>query len=211
MSRIKNILVIICTLLIFGCENNPKLHIISGYLYEDCSQMPLSNQYVELVQGIGGGLGHTSGGFLADGYTDSTGYFELAFEKDNNETLNLRDGSVDLLTDIPSNTDTKDLNIYKISTCDVQVFINVLNAYTEEDTLYMTNFDDIGGIYKLAGPFSSGFLYSTEYFSLPTQNYLSGTFTFRYNINGGQWASNWIDKDVDLKLCDGNSITVDIY
>ncbi len=75
----------------------------------------------------------------------------------------------------------------------------------------MTNFNNITGTYKLAGPFESGFIYSADEFGLLGMNYISNAFTFRYNINGGAWATNWIDIDLDLEVCDTNYVIVDIY
>lgn len=209
----KNILISIFgiySLFITSCERHD-LHTINGYLYENCSMTPVSNDYIELIQGITGGMGPTNGGSLVSGYTDVNGYFELVFDSQNNQTIKLMDESIELILDIPSNKDTKGLIVYRQPTCKIQVSLNVMNTYTETDTLYMTDLNNVLDVYKVAGPFENGFVYEASNFELLEMGYDSNPLTIRFNINGGIWATNWTDIDLNLNICDTNYVSVDIY
>lgn len=173
----KKILIVLLTatniLWFTGCDRKPVYHTISGYLYEDCNMEPLQNHYVELIQGLTGGLGPTAGGFLTSGYTDSTGYFELVFEDQNGQAIKLMDESSELMLEIPGRQDSKDLVVYRHPTCNIQVSLNVMNAYTEDDMLVIANYADFEDD-TLWGPFTSGILYTAIDYS-PLEISFGGT------------------------------------
>lgn len=204
------LLTVASAFLLISCNNKPVYHTISGYLYEDCNMTPVQNQYLELIQGLTGGLGPTSGGFLVSGYTDSTGYFELVFEDQNGQAIKLMDASSELMLEIPGRQDSKDLIVYRHSTCNIQVSLNVINAYSEGDTLVIGDFRTLENMAVIC-PLSSGVLYTAENFNLLGM-YFSGE-NKRVNWYLTPYNDNTIYQDfvIDRYCNDTVFVTVDIY
>ncbi len=141
-----------------------ELKTFSGYIYEDCGMEPSANQYVDLFQDYEMGLINDYGGVLASGYTDSNGYFKLEFNSEGTGSIHLRAGG-NVMDAIPWNVQSSEVVVYRHPTCNIQVSLNVINAYEEGDTLTITDFDFATpeGL-KVPCPLSSGILYTAIIF-----------------------------------------------
>lgn len=205
---------LICGIAIYtGCnipEQPSNLHVISGYLYEDCSMTPSANHYVDLYQQIEGGFGGNSGGLLTNGYTDSNGYFKLTYEPDGHGFIRLRDESLDLLVDIPPNEDSAEVVVYRHPTCNIQVSLNVLNPHEAGDTLVIGDYRTFDNL-NISCPVYSGLLYIAENVPLLAMfyngeiKYINWFFT-PYNDN-----SVLQEFTIDKYCNDTINVIVDIY
>lgn len=194
--------------LINGCHSRQEHFIISGYLYADCSMTPLPNHYLELKQGVAGGLVPTSGGFLASGYTDADGYFELLYDPENTLDVTLSDDDYDLLVDIPANKDVDDLVVFKTPTSNVQVYMHVINPYTVADQLILYN----SLTYEtdtISGPFYSGVIYTFEN-TYVEMSYIGTRYSLSYYVND---IDNYLVTNFNIKTfcADTTFVEFDLY
>ena len=198
--------------IISSCERPPSpVYTIEGYIYQDCSLEPFAAQNIELYQDIEGGLTElfTTGGILATTTTDSMGHFKFTYCPENNLEVLIQSGG-NAIIGVPIDTNIHDLVAYNIPSCNIQVSLNVLNAYTSDDTLYCTNLNDISTVSEITGPFTNGFLYFADGFQTIGMHYETTPYVFRYKVNGGPYGNNYIDVNTNLIQCDSNSIVLDI-
>lgn len=214
----KNLGIIFCIFtpfIFFSCEPNELVitYTIEGYIYADCDKLPLANEEIELFQEIETNIltGNSTGGILATGQTDENGHFVLTYSPENKSQVLIKTVSGNNLIGVPIDTNIDDLETYTNPSCYVEVGLNTLNSYTSSDTLYTTDFNNIFNVFKQAGPFENSILYVAENFTPIGMNYSENPFTFSYNINGGEWTSDWIYLDLDLQICDTNFVVIDIY
>ncbi|MBK8486625.1 MAG: hypothetical protein WAU21_11360 [Chitinophagales bacterium] len=137
--------------------------IFSGYLYEDCNMEPKINHEVNLFQDYEIGLIDDTGGSLATGYTDSTGYFRLEFNHDGIGAIHFREGTNNLMDFIPWNLEIAEVNVFRHPTYSIQLSLNVINSYIMGDTLTISDISAAGGSpdgLRVPCPLTSGILYT---------------------------------------------------
>ena len=150
-----------------GCTKNDTTPTgyVSGHLYESCGGMPLKNQGLYIYQQY---TGTKATGTLATGGSDSTGYFKIPYGTSNPINpieLRLEGGNYAVCTWPFYSTDIDDLNVYNISTCNIAVGLNVINSYTTNDTLQITNFNPPYVVLKIPGPFVKWLIIYSKQFS----------------------------------------------
>lgn len=65
--------------------------------------------------------------------------------------------------------------------------LNVLNPYTNLDTLYINDYRNTAGEnLKVPGPFVSGILYTADHWQILQPSYSGNALTVGYKINMGQ-------------------------
>lgn len=212
----KNLIPIIIVAIFSGCgkrDITPTVYV-SGHLYESCGSAPVKNQGLSIFQSNANS--YTSPNILATGSTDSTGYFKIPYGTTDPMTkIELRlSGTNYAVTTLPLVLTTiDDLKVYEVSTCDIVVRLNVINPYTANDTLKITNFNPPYVVLKIPGPFVSGTLYSASNFQILSPDYIGSGETgvsnqeIRYMINNNPTISV---KQFLMKSCATNEVTVDI-
>ena len=205
---------ILC-LAICGCKKNdttPTVYV-SGHLYQTCGGLAVKNQALYIYQL---NAGSNSTGTLATGSTDSTGYFKIPYGTTNPINLielRLGGGNYAVCTWPFYSKDIDDLNVYNISTCNIVVRLNVINPYTSNDTLKITNFNPPYIVLKVPGPFVSGTLYTANDFQILLPNYIGNGESgiskqeIRYTINNNPTVSV---KEFLMKSCVTNEVIVEI-
>lgn len=200
-----------CTSFLASCHRHDYF-TISGYVYEDCSLTPVPLYYLELFQGISGGLGPTSGGFLVSGYTDSTGYFELTYQSQNSTPIEIREKSATIMSNIPSNEDMEGLEVFLGVVSNIQVSLNVLQPYSAGDTLYISDLNpDATDMLKIPCPLSSGVLYTVPNIPVYNLDYAGNYETINWWINADTGANNQKTLYIDQYCSDTVFVTVDIF
>lgn len=186
--------------------------IIARYAltYMESSGAPVKNQelYVYQLNAMS-----NSTGTLATGSTDSTGYFKIPYGTGNPiESIELRLGGGNYgVTKLPAYPlqDIDNLNVYHNSTCNIIVRLNVINSYTNLDTLEIGDFRTFTNT-KFAGPFTNGIFYLVTNFNMLLPSY-NGTYSYvtkemGHHING----ETWIINPFELKTCATNEVVVTI-
>lgn len=192
---------------------NEQTYVISGRLYTDCSMQPLTNQRIDLHQTYVSNIlvgGELKGGFLAETTTDENGNFRFEFKDKGGMELRIRILSEssfnDVMLDIPKMKNIFDLNIFKNSTVNINVYLSATNPYTEFDTISLTDFNNIFQPLKISGPFTSGLLYTANNFKLLNYSYIGGRVNFGYQINN----QTEVMSSYQVTACDALNLTISI-
>ncbi len=148
---------------------------------------------------------------LAETSTDSNGYFKFTYSKKNNSYYPVIQSTGGYkIIGVPWDTNIYDLSAYVTPTCNIQVSLNVLNAYEEEDTLIIGDYRTLDNM-AVPCPLTSGILYTAENFGLLGMSYLGepkyiNWFITPYND------SSVLQNFVINKYCnDTIYVSVDIY
>ncbi|MFZ1609898.1 MAG: hypothetical protein WAT52_02445 [Chitinophagales bacterium] len=204
--------------LFYGCNIIPGLSSettfeIEGYIYNNCSLEPYANKTIQLWQNYEIGLFNDYGGVLDETTTDENGYFKFTYAKENYSyypTIQTP-GGYDIMT-IPWDTNIYDVKAFFTSTCNIQVSLNVINAYTADDMLTITDFtfSTPNGL-KVAGPFVSGVLYTATDFPLLVSSYYGSGDEIIWWMNRYNNHYNKVNFIIDKYCNDTIYVTVDIY
>lgn len=207
-----DILILVLLLLSFqSCKKDGPTFIVSGRLLEDCSMKPVPNQSLDLFQEYLMGLdGRLNGGILAQTTTDANGNFSFEFKDEHGSTYSIRRpaglGYKKLIENIPQNQSIFNINVFKSLTSHIKVSLQVSNAYTTSDTLFITDFRNLSKKLKVAGPFLNGTLYTAEDFPILNNNYAANIESIGYKINN----ANWTILPFTFNNCDTTIINVPI-
>ncbi len=212
MKQLITIISLTAVIIFVTCKKDTKqLTTLSGHIYKDCSKQPLANTEIVFFQPVSSDLLlQTSGGIVGTATTDLTGYFKASFMPVNNNALKIQEkvglGYNTLMEGVPGNVEG--LKIYEHSATNIQVLLNVINSYSANDTLYITNFNNLNEKMKITGPFNTGILYNTNKYPLASLSYYAdqNNTSLGYKINSG----NWIIKNFNLVPCDTVKVTVNI-
>ena len=208
----KNLIIII--ILISSLTNCKKIlsvsepeHYISGHLYNDCNGIPIKNRGLYMYREAEIRGDETTKGTCT---TDSTGYFKLDYKAlSNGIPLEIRfansNYAIIYLTGNPI-VNIDNAKLYGISTCNITVKLNVTNPKTTNDTLYVNDYRNPAVNLKVAGPFTSGILYSAVNFNLLVPNYPINNLRLSYSFNLN--ATTAVDKYFDAVPCKNNIITI---
>lgn len=192
-----------------GINPNEVFYTIEGYIYEDCSLTPFANEPIRLWQDYDIGLLNDYGGVLDETTTDANGYFKFKYQPENLLPVLIQTDGGSPIIGAPQSVNIDDLIAYRIPTCNIQVSLNVINAYSEEDVLiignYATNSSD-----TIIGPFESGLLYTAINYYLLGMNYEGTSQRVLWYVNNPN-----DHHQTDFKIieyCDDTTfVTVDIY
>ena len=140
-------------------------YTIEGHLFYDCDKEPVKGLTLRLIQNTVRNLFSNEDGLLDTCVTDSNGYYKFVFKDKGGTELLMRYkagwGYNTLIQDIPDQICFLDLNLYKQPSINLEVSLNVINPYSEKDTLVVNDFKSIDG-FKTTGPFKSGLLFRSE-------------------------------------------------
>jgi hypothetical protein len=192
-------------------EDN-KEYSLNGKLFQGCTNQPLANKEIILDQRIGANwVLQTSGGEVARTTTDANGNFKFTYKAKNENDLRILVaagfGNSSIIEGIPGKKDLNNLVVNYSATTSIQVKLNVINPHSMTDTLFITDFNNPLVKLKIAGPFISGTLYTTNGFGITNPNYENtNTVDLGYKLNN----NNWIIKSFNLKACDTSRVTADI-
>ncbi|MBC7537077.1 MAG: hypothetical protein H7258_15410 [Ferruginibacter sp.] len=204
-------------ILFYSCGKNdtsPTTYV-SGHLYETCGGAPVKNRGLYIYQ-LNAAIGSTNTNILATGSTDSTGYFKIPYGTKNPAArleLRLEGGNYAVIA-LPANLQIIDsLKVYLHSTCNIVVKLNVINPYTVDDTLTITNYNPPYTAFKIAGPFENGILYTANDFQILLPYYIGSGLTgnpneqIRYTVND---LTNFSGKDFLMQTCATSEVVIDI-
>lgn len=190
--------------------NSEERFTISGNIYQSCTSVPLSNRELSFFQAAGSSLQPPSGGQLGTTVTDASGHFSFTYKPGNNSDLKIQlpagFGYSDIVTGVPSKKNLENLTLRYGAVTTVQVRLNVLKPYANTDTLYITDFRDLTAFMKIAGPFTSGVLYSATNVGIGS-DYSKNSKNLGFRIGS---ASSWQIKNFTLITCDTSRVTADI-
>ena len=219
-KRISIWIIFIFSILNFiSCEEKPEIvYTISGYLYDDCNMVPISNQELELRQNVDNGGLIPKDGYQATAITDSNGYFYFEFENVESGYEYIRyiagAGYNTLIEGIPQQMNIENLNVYKNPTCFISVSLNVINAHSATDVLIVNNLNNFYEDIIINGPFESGLVYESINYPLFEMCYdslcnLKGIdfLDIGFHINEEEWT---IER-FSISACDTIFVQLDIY
>ncbi len=194
------------------------IYILSGHLFNDCSMTPVANKEISLYQSVSGGvISPTYGGkILANATTDANGYFQFKYKDDGGSVMEIQykagAGYNSIMEEIPKQTTDENLVLYLNPTTNIQVSLNVINPHTVNDTLHITDYNNLPNDLVIPGPFFSQTLYSSV-FNLYTMTYKNNNFyngvgyiNVGYKIN----TANYSLKKVTVTPCENENVVVDI-
>ena len=201
----KTLTIILSALFLFSCK--PKQVTIEGRLMADCN-VPLANQ---------SGTIHQKGmyaGKVADFTSDENGYFKAVFEPKNSGEFRIAiEGGGTILQEIRFAEYLTLEDVYvNPPLANYYIYLDVKNPYTSSDTLlyYDWNYPQNGASSwnkKVAGPFSSGLLYSVfnapNPHALPVNYGIQGELPLTYWLNG--LPTNGIRKMIPTPYCSGQN------
>ncbi|MBC7537076.1 MAG: hypothetical protein H7258_15405 [Ferruginibacter sp.] len=210
----KNLLTLSALCVLFcGCGKNdttPTTYV-SGHLYETCGGAPVKNRGLYIYQ-LNAAIGTINTNILATGSTDSTdstGYFKIPYGTKNPAArleLRLEGGNYAVIA-LPANLQIIDsLKVYLHSTCNIVVRLNVINPFTNLDTLYINDYRNPGENLKVAGPFLSDILYSANNYNILLPTYSANNTRMGYSLN----LNTAVYKEFNAKPCIDNEVVVDI-
>lgn len=194
-------------LFINSCEKVSENKIsIKGHLYSDCNRQPLSNVLLQLYKpNTGAGQGGIT--ILSEVTTAQDGSFQFDIISTLHQLTLRRDGSSgEIMYNIPGENTIENVEVFSPAKTIIEVRLNVQHPYTNQDTLYVTDYDNVYVKKKVAGPFATGVLYTSTNFTIPIPNYLNSDMDIGYKINN----RDWVIKNFFLNPCQTNSVTVDI-
>ena len=182
---------------------------ITGYLYNDCSNTPIKNRGLYMYRNEPRGGRETTKGTCT---TDSTGFFKMTYRADNGpEPLEVRFANSNYaIVYLPGNSivNIDNAKLYGVSTCNIIVKLNVINPKTSSDTLYINDYRNPSVNLKVAGPFTSGTLYTASNYNLLVPRYPINNLRLSYLFNNNN--STLVDKYFNAQPCKDNIVTVDI-
>lgn len=189
-------------------------YIIAGHLYTDCNLEPVANKKIRLEVIHPNGTYYSNYDMTVETTTDANGYYKFEFKNKRDFPLEIScqagTGYKTLMSDIPARISLDDLSLHMLSSTNIKVMLNVLNPYSANDTLFITDLRN-NKYTPFPGPFSSGPLYTASNFPL-NEEYYSGeqrAITWYLNHFNGVSHEKWFVID---KFCrDTVTVTVDIF
>ena len=202
----KNSIFIIAAIIILttSCKKwftDPNIYTIKGKVYVGCNKTPVANARVVYVDNgiVGNGTGTNNGNLIVGvDTTDSEGNFEIVYKMPEGEgnliEPNLTVQGVNTLYGVPGQKNIDNIEVYSIPTCNLNVKLNAINPYSNLDTLYINDLLTGSGNLKIAGPFTTGTLYSVPNFNVRKLYYtdidnpiLDSADYVGYKLNNGDW------------------------
>lgn len=212
------IIILILTLFFSSCKKDIKTFNLKGRIVLCFNGIvtPYANKPIDLFQT------HHEGDFkskvLQNTTTDADGNFEFTYSADIAEDkLAIRASSgfgfVKLISGIPLQN-ISDLKVYYAGRYNLNINLNVINSYTNADTLYLSNSSFQNFLIKFAGPFSTGTILSLQNVTTNGEmkyGFNTGNLGYKISRNG---SNEYIYKDYPIennKLCgDTVVVTLDI-
>jgi len=160
---------------------------IEGHLYRDCDMEPVEGLEIFLLQNAPNGFitRTTSGGPLDSCVTDSTGYYKFNFTDKKGDELYIRYragyGYNTIHDYLPKETSFYNYDLFIFPTFNIEVSLNVINPYTENDTLIIQDYATQEG-FRIPGPFKSGLAFRTEDGFLFDMSLKENNFTVIWNL-----------------------------
>ncbi len=162
----KNIVTILLLILVItsSCKKEKISYSLKGQIvlcYSPTNQVAYKNAKIELFQqkiGI-----DRKGEIIGTTTTDSSGNFNFTYTTNNiTDKIKIRESSGFGLSDIISGIPVKNidnLKVYYSGRYNLVVILNVINPYTNNDTLFVSNLKTLTYL-KRAGPFVNGRVYT---------------------------------------------------
>lgn len=205
---------LITTIYLFsGCKKKGEdRYTIKGQILISCTSIPFANKEISFFQRIGSDwVGQTSGGELGVTSTDASGNFSFSYDPLNDNEIRIQEpagfGYSTIFT-LSGKRNLENLKIRYGPVTTIQVKLNVTKAYSQNDTLYITDYRGGANFLKVSGPFSNSILYNAPNYGFGTSYDVVSSRELTYKIgNNGPWKS----KSFDLVACDTSRVTVDIY
>ena len=208
----KNIISLLTGLLLLsGCVKDVKFYKITGKLFVDCNNVPITKQTLELWQQKETGNEKAT---LSTATTDANGNFSFTYQVDNdNNTLSIKSsasvGHYTYMENIPQRENIDGLIVYQNASTTIKVKLEVYKTYLSTDTLFYGDLRT-NSISFLVGPFSSGDLYvATNAVPVSSLDYRYNLMYFKlgYKVNR---ANDYTIKSFSSKTCDASEVVFEI-
>ena len=210
---LKLFMVFLATTQLIGCskEEDNTVYTIQGRLLDDCNNQPVNNLVLSLYQTTIDGIlgGHHGGEILANAETDLNGNFTFQFKDKDGGELQIEyvlPGSYQrIMSKLPTKTNLSGLIVYMNAVFHSNIYLDVKNSYTSNDTLHYTD-NNINEHTFIVGPFRSGLLMKLIDHSIPEMYYEGNSYRFQYWINSGKVKKQYYS----VIPCDTVDVTVTI-
>ncbi|MEQ8521204.1 MAG: hypothetical protein RIC15_03525 [Vicingaceae bacterium] len=197
----------------FGCSQkaDETIYMVSGIVYEDCTQKPLSGIQLYMRSNIHVNLGgQVKGGeILTNAATDANGIFVFSYKRSDGEDLSIRVSSganTDILIDrVPINRNIENLVLFEAASYVSYLYIDFDQPYTDQDTFFWLD-SQVSSYIPIVGPFADQII-DTLLGSVSTLNYYGNPSTLGYYFNNPGDAQT---ASYQIKLCDTTHATIKV-
>ncbi len=171
---------------------------ISGYIYEDCSKIPVANKNITLFQDTIVDSMHYLGGFLGESSTDNSGYFSIHFDRYGAGPISIISEGNTIINGIPFEIDTFTFHIYENVTYSGLFELVIANVNADVDSLVIDIFDDGTIDTIIYAPIAEGLIYVANDISLTGLIYpysenipFGGILNVRYSYSDKSYIQNY--------------------
>lgn len=136
----KNGWLILFVFAIFSCEDEVQINSISGTIYQDCSNIPLSSKQIALKAQTTQSFSEPE--IIASAYTNNSGGFQFSYELGEKKKglgdlfIVNQDGLEILIEGLTLNTNLE-LNLYKNNTAQIELKNSGSRQFSIQDTLFV--------------------------------------------------------------------------
>ncbi len=197
-----------------GCkkEQDKSQYHIAGTLYKDCGHA-LANRVLSLVD-ESAGTG-SEGKKWGEVTTGTNGQFEFVYTPDGYITgLGIFLDGEYLMQNLPAFRNVPSLEVYQDNPlCSVAVKLNADSAYTQADTLVVSDLRTPSSPLKIPGPFTNGTLYTTPYpIPVPVTFLKNDSVSVAYKVNPVSLANHtgWEARTIIVKPCQAAEIEIHV-
>lgn len=194
-------------------ETDNNTYTIAGHLYVDCNLEPVKNYKIQLMVNHPNGSNMSDYDMTVETTTDSSGYYKFEFKNKGDYPLvilySAGAGYNIIMSGIPARVSLSELPLHINSSTNVELGLNVINPYSSNDTLYITDYRT-NDYMAIPGPFTSGKVYTAIDYYLFVENYTGEKRAVSWYINhfAGVINEKWFTID---KFCkDTVFVNVDI-
>ncbi|MBK8846044.1 MAG: hypothetical protein IPO27_05485 [Bacteroidetes bacterium] len=179
-----DLLLIVVVSIFASCKNDgDTAYIITGTVYQNSIAAPIPNKKVELYKEATTSFPYQPGKVIASTYTNNQGAFNIESNDQGIFTLQFSQ-TEKVIYNYKSGDPLDGVLLFTKPLTNLTINLNVTNAYTSADTLFLLTTDAAGNQYKFGGPFTSGKLTTLSHYQFQTNVALNAGKYNTQNILG---------------------------